>query len=99
MLFVVVQLVGGPNPSEGRVEVHSRGRWGSVCANNATEVSLFKFLLFVVVRLVGGPNPSEGRVEVHSRGRWGSVCANDMDITTAQTICKQLGMRGKVHID
>jgi len=45
----------------------------------------------VQVRLVGGGSSSEGRLEVLYNGIWGTVCDDGFTITTANTVCRQLG--------
>ena len=43
------------------------------------------------VRLVNGSTSYDGNVEVFHGNRWGPICDSNVDIKTAQVICKMLG--------
>ncbi|XP_074092272.1 scavenger receptor cysteine-rich domain-containing protein SCART1 [Macrotis lagotis] len=42
------------------------------------------------VRLVGGEHPCAGRLEVRRGLNWGTVCDSDLDLPTAQVVCREL---------
>ena len=62
-LVVMVRLVGGTSPHEGRVELRLYNQCGTIC-----------LLPAIMVRLVGGTSPHEGRVELRLYNQWGTIC-------------------------
>ena len=46
---------------------------------------------FSHARLYGGIQQWEGRVEVRRRTEWATLCDKDLDIYTANVICRSLG--------
>jgi len=38
LCYFTVRLVGGPSPSEGRLEILQNGVWGTMCDNGFSDV-------------------------------------------------------------
>ena len=57
----------------------------------------FSIQQFAHARLHGGIQQWEGRVEVRKRTTWATLCDKDLDIYTANVICRSLGYGTAKH--
>ncbi|XP_052086520.1 deleted in malignant brain tumors 1 protein-like [Mytilus californianus] len=88
-----VRLVGGPIPSQGRLEVYNGDTWGSVCDNSFDQkdaIVVCRTLGFLT-RLADGSTLSRGRVEIKYRGEWGTICDDSFGDEEATVVCRMLG--------
>ncbi|XP_041654478.1 scavenger receptor cysteine-rich type 1 protein M130-like [Cheilinus undulatus] len=83
-----VRLVGGASRCAGILMRRDGGDW------RAMNVSLSEWNLMSAadsVRLVNGTGLCSGRLEVKSGQRWSPVCEEDLDLQSAQVVCRELG--------
>ncbi|XP_052086517.1 neurotrypsin-like [Mytilus californianus] len=88
-----IQLRGGKNRLQGRVEVYHSGQWGTICDDkfDQNDARVVCRMIGLEVRLTNGTFSGEGRIEVKHDGEWGSICGNSFDVTAAKVICQMLG--------
>lgn len=54
-------------------------------------IVFFPLQQFAHARLYGGIENYEGRIEVRRQIHWATLCDKDLDIYTANVICRSLG--------
>ncbi|XP_076079323.1 scavenger receptor cysteine-rich domain superfamily protein-like [Mytilus galloprovincialis] len=94
-LATQIRLVGGSVPTEGRVEVFHKGKWGTIC-DDLFDVNDAKVLCRTMgFRLEIRVNASKlvELLEVKLFGQWGAVCADDFGYTEADVACRMMGYK------
>ena len=50
------------------------------------------------VRLVNRQHGNEGRVEVYMDGSWATVCGQNLDVDTADVLCKYMDFKSAIEV-